>query len=75
MAVNVGVGVSVGGTAVAVGVAVGVGVAPVLLIVKLSITSPCVQSMSFVPPPGGPQRKTPWMLLALKVNFRTPWRM
>ena len=64
VAVSVGVNVNVGvalGVCVGVsdGVIVGVGVGPLSLMVKESITSPCVQAISLVPPPAGPQTNSP----------------
>ena len=58
VAVDVDVEVAVG-SGVFVIVKVGVAVGPVLPIVKESITVPCVQLISFVPPPAWPQMKAP----------------
>src|SRR5258705_134466 len=38
-----------------------------------SMTDPWAQLMSFVPPPGGPQRKVPWMAELVIDSLTTPW--
>ena len=43
--------------------------------VKESIAAPCVQWMSLVPPPEGPQRKLPWIPVAENESLRAPCRM
>ncbi len=75
--VAVGLGVAVGVlVAAGVGVTIWVGLTNLFEeIVKVSITSPWLQLISLVPPPGGPQRKYPWIPVWLNKSLVTPWRI